>query len=514
MASKTEEAKNFFQRILDSFFGSNDPEALKKKQLKAIAKDLSKSHSNFYKYSSDEVQPALAKLFYQIYKIVSPAQTFFQTLNNPATLKNQIVTSSLSETQLNLLNEISEAVIREKAKTVPVEELSEQTQAQLDQFISSFDMDKVNKIDYLYTTMQHFQAFCLYDFFFFLKKFCSSIKEKDFSDVPRFDAIPSKYIKDDLKDFISVAWVLEKDADWSSLFAFMKESRGIEPIQARAWTNLISKLNNFKRDRTFEKLIKIAEKDPAYEQNINVQTVNVVEPFIEKVRSEALQAISSLQTEKKKNQVDNLLSQLFGTEEISRLKYYSEKASPDFIKHNLPVYSFCQPLNYLKAFLLDFVKGDLRTFADLILVRGQWVSSSLSSPMSDAFNMLLDYSKKITEFDESLAEDGDVGIKIKTLMPRTLREKDASNIASTLIEDANDEAKDYIIRCTQSLVVVGRTIKSVLEDYAKLPRAEMIINWKELEKFAESSIKETGVALYKKIYLFTQLMQTMLGKQS
>ena len=498
MADNSEVKVSFFQRIIESFFGSSDPEALKRKQLKAIAKDLAKSHSNFYKLSSDEVQPALAKLFFQIYKIISPAQTFFQTLNNPATLKNQIVTSSLSETQLSLMEAISEQAIREKVKTVPVEELAEQVQAQLDQFISSFDMEKVNKIDYLYTTMQHFQSFCLYDYFFFLK----------------FDAIPSKYIKDDLKDFISLAWVLERDADWAGLFSFFKTARGVEPIQLRAWTSLLAKLNNFKRDRTFEKLIKIAEKDPSYEQTINVQSVNVVERFIDKVRNEALSAITSLQSEKKKNQVDNLLTQLFGTEDVTRLKFYSEKANPDFIKHNLPNYTLCQPLNYLKAFLLDFVKGDLRPFSDLILIRGQWVSSTLSTPMSDAYNALLDYSKKITEFDDSLAEDGEIGIKIKTLMPRTLREKDASNIASTLIEDANEEAKECIVKCSQYLIVIGKTIKSVLEDYAKLPKAEMIINWKELERFAESSIKETGVALYKKIYLFTQLMQTMLGKQS
>ena len=253
MADNSEVKVSFFQRIIESFFGSNDPEALKRKQLKAIAKDLAKSHSNFYKLSSDEIQPALPKLFFQIYKIISPAQTFFQTLNNPATLKNQIVMNSLSEAQLNLLEEITEQAIREKVKTVPVEELAEQVQSQLDQFISSFDMEKVNKIDYLYTTLQHFQSFCLYDYFFFLKKFCSSIREKDFAEVPKFDAIPSKYIKDDLKDFISIAWVLERDADWAGLFTFFKSARGIEPIQLRAWTSLLSKLNNLKRDRIFEK---------------------------------------------------------------------------------------------------------------------------------------------------------------------------------------------------------------------------------------------------------------------
>ncbi len=505
--------KSFLQRIIDSFLGSSDPEVIKKKHLKSIAKDLAKQHSNFYKFSSDEVQPALPKLFWQIYKIISPAQTFLQTLANPATLKNQLVTSSLSEAQLNLVNEISEQAVRDKAKTVPVEQLTEQVLAQVDQFVSSFDIEKVNRIDSLYTTLQKFQAFCLFDYYFFLKKFCSAIKEKDFSEMPKFDAIPSKYIKDDLKDFIAVAWVLERDADWAALFNFFKECRGIEPIQVRSWQSLLSKLQNFKRDRSFEKLIKLAEKDPNFEMPVTSQNGNVVEPFIDKVKTEAQQTLTKLQSEKKKNQVDKLLTQLFGTEEVSWLKNYTERSNPDFLKHNLPIFAFCQPLNYLKAFLLDFVKGELRTFSDLVLIRGQWISSSLTTPMSEAFNYLLEASTKITQFDEKMAEDKEIGIKIKTLMPRTLREKDASNIASTLIEDANDEAKGFIVGSTQNLVIVGRTVKSILEDYAKLPRAEMIINWKELEKYAEFPIKETGVEIYKKIYLFSQLMQTMLGKK-
>ncbi|QTQ15691.1 DUF5312 family protein [Treponema parvum] len=505
--------RNFIQKIIDSIFGIGDPEVLKKKQLKSIAKDLSKSHFNFYKFSSDEVLPSLAKFFYQIYKIISPAQTLIQSMNNPAAIKNSIVMSALSEDQLALSQELSEPAIREKTKSVPVSQLSEQIHQQIDQFVSSFDMEKITKIDLLYASFQRFQAFCTYDYFFLLKKFCPTLKEHDFTVQPHFESINSKYVKEDIKDFVSVALVLEKDEDWSSLFSFFKDSRGTEPLPMRSWTQILSRLHNMKRDRIFEKLIKLIDKDPFYEISITTQTTNVVEPFIEKVKNEALQTIQKLHGEQKKNQIDGLLTQLFGTEAIARLKNYTEEANSDFIKHKLPMFAYCQPLNYLKAFLLDFVKADFRAFADLVLVRGQWTSSPLSTPMSEAYNDLLDYSKKITEFDEKLAEDNEIGIKIKTLMPRTLRERDASNIASTLIEDANDAAKEFLVVCTQNLITIGKTVKTLLEDYAKMPRAEIIINWKELEHFSDEPIKDFGVRIYKKIYLFTQLMQTMIGKK-
>ena len=50
-----ESTSNFFTKLFESLFGSNDPEVEKKRRLKSIAKDLSKSKYHFYKASSDEI---------------------------------------------------------------------------------------------------------------------------------------------------------------------------------------------------------------------------------------------------------------------------------------------------------------------------------------------------------------------------------------------------------------------------------------------------------------------------
>ena len=72
MAKKTE--TSFFQKLFSSIFSGNDPEAEKNRQLKQIAKNLSRSGYKFYRPGSDQVLPQFGKFFYDIYKIISPAQ--------------------------------------------------------------------------------------------------------------------------------------------------------------------------------------------------------------------------------------------------------------------------------------------------------------------------------------------------------------------------------------------------------------------------------------------------------
>ena len=173
-------------------------------------------------------------------------------------------------------------------------------------------------------------------------------------------------------------------------------------------------------------------------------------------------------------------------------------------------FEHARALNYLKAFLVEYVKRDVREYADLVLIRGQWATTPLSQQMSDAYNIILQISEKITAFDDKMAPTGEIGVKLKTHLPSTERSKEAANIVRTLLEDANNEAKDCIIACTKNIIVFARNVKALIEDYQK-KKAEIIINWKELDRFAEHPIPELSVEVYKKMYLISTLMQSLLG---
>ena len=58
---------------------------------------------------------------------------------------------------------------------------------------------------------------------------------------------------------------------------------------------------------------------------------------------------------------------------------------------------------------------------------------------------------------------------------------------------------------------MGKIIKTLIEDYGK-PKAQIIGNWKELDKYSEVPLKDVNMDLYKKIYLFSTLIKESLTK--
>ena len=130
--------------------------------------------------------------------------------------------------------------------------------------------------------------------------------------------------------------------------------------------------------------------------------------------------------------------------------------------------------------------------------------------MSNAYQELLKLSDEVTNFDELLADEGSMGAKVKTLLPKTAHDAGAENIINRVVSDANDTARGYIIQGTQNLITIGKTEKQLIEDYV-LPKPVIVANWKELERFIETPMKEFSVDIYKKIYLFVQLMQNYVG---
>jgi len=206
---------------------------------------------------------------------------------------------------------------------------------------------------------------------------------------------------------------------------------------------------------------------------------------------------------------NSISEQIFGKKEIKALRYYVPAACDALAKKNLPVFKYSEPLNYLKAFITENVKTDIREYYDVVVIRGQW-DAQLSAPLSNAYQELLKISDEISKFDNSMSETGPSGIKIKTLLPKTSHDSGAENIIKRLVGDANDEARSFLVTSTQDLVTIGRLMKQLIEDYLK-QKPVLVGNWHELEKYIDKPMKEFSIGIYKKIYLFVQLMQQYLS---
>ncbi len=496
---------NIFQDILTSIFNSNSSEVLKKRMLKKAAKDLSKTKYHFYKYSANEVDVSFAKFFYEIYKAISPAQLMFANANQNS-LKHIVISQSLSDDQKTLIDSLSEESLRQDSHSMSLPELSKKVNGMLEKFNAELNKDKINRIDTLYTKFVLFKNFCQYDFYFLLKKFDSSLKERNFNAAPRFQPIGGSYVEEDIKNFTSIAWCIPLDAEWDDVFKLLKSLKGVEPIAPNVWKKILQRLKSVREYNVFELMVQLITEDPGYRELYKTEEIHIMDEFILEIRKTAESTLEQLQSEQRAGKVDNLLSEIFESSSVEPLHNYNQDTSTVFENKGLKGLTYANPLSYLRSFLLDFVKKDVRELSDILLVRAEWTSQQMATPMSEAYHQMIDYATAIATLDEKFAENGELGGKIKMLLPRVERDREGKNIAQMVINDANNEAARILLVSRQNFIAYAKNLKMLLEDFVK-PRSELIRNWKALDTFAEGKLKQKCIDVYKKLFAFVSLLQ-------
>ncbi|MBQ2529187.1 MAG: hypothetical protein II547_02920 [Treponema sp.] len=500
---------NFFQNLFAQFFGGNDAEAIKRRQLKNIAKDYSKTKNHFYRPNGNLAMPQMAKFFYEIYSTIGAAQAMLTTAT-PNILKTMVLNNAISDHAKELLEELTEENLKQKATTMPVKELTKHVKETLTAFLAEFDGAKIKATDDLYNNMLMFDSFCKFDFYFLLKKFDKGIKERKFDLQPHFEQTSGTYVAEDLKNFMAVAWVLPLDMNsWESVFALLKKrsTGGVDVVVPATWKKILAKLRSIRGGRVLEMIVQMITEDPLYKEVYRPEEHHIMDEYLQQIRRTVEDIMSRIKEAQTTGKIDNLVAQVFGDEPVGELKNYNEEWSEPFEKKGFEGFTYCSPLKYLRNFLSNYTKKDLRELSDIVLVRAEWADQHNAEPMSNSFHELLEISNRLTAFDEKISETGELGIKLKTYLPRADRDKDARGIIKNLLGDANDEAASFILEASRNFVTFDRNLKTVIEDFAKAPHSELILNWKDLDHFAEGKLKAMSISAYKKIFNFVGLMQ-------
>ena len=188
------------------------------------------------------------------------------------------------------------------------------------------------------------------------------------------------------------------------------------------------------------------------------------------------------------------------------MKNYNEQKNAIFKKKMMGGFIHTTPLNYVKAFLIDYNKKTIRDVVDLLIVKGKWTTNILSQQLSDSFQQLVEITDNLLVFDESLADDTTEGTKLKNMAIRADRDKKSARVLRQVLKETNDMAKKIMYDAAQALIILAKNLKALLDDYSKQPH-ELIINWKEIDTHTDNTIKERIINIYKNIYYFIKLMQ-------
>lgn len=500
--------KTFLDSLQDFFsglLGTNDPDKEKKRLLKEIRHEL-KKRNRFFRVKGNVALTGLAKAFYEMYITIGPAQIIFEKYSNSEVLKEFLIESFFNDRQKTALENLSTDKLRERAGTTDLKTLKEDVKQDLVLLYSALDINAIKKINTLYNSLIQFRDFLTYDFHFFLKKFDSLLPEQDFNYQPRFENINGEYLIEDLKDFLVVLTGLNDQADWDYLFNVIKEYRNIDLVSRERWKKLLVLKREFIQSRILHLMIMHLDKDPYYKVKIERTNYEIVEPYLNKRKNDVEQILQEVFLNRKNQQINAVLMTVFGSTAISRTQNYTEKESLLIEKKIAGGYVYVKPINYLKAFFLDFYKNDIRKLIDTLLIHGKWATSVLSQQLSDTFHQLMQYTDALIAFDNALAEDGPQGIRIKRILRAAGKDRSAQIALTDAVGDVNDKALRIINHSAQYLISLGKYIKNLINDH-KAMKSQLIINWKELESVTGNTIDEQMEDIYRKIYSFIQLLQ-------
>jgi hypothetical protein len=511
--SGTPEKQSFVERLVKLFTGGDDPEREKRRQLKALGKQLSKSKFKYYKPKSGEALPGLARLFYDIYRVVGPAQQLLQGSETSQALRSAVIEHKLSDEERGVRDAFADENIRALAQKMDTKQVAERVKASLSSYFHAFDASTVKWINETYNLVQLFANFARFDYYFVLRKFDGGFTEGDFSYTPRFDAINGEYVSDDLKDFLEVLIPLSREADWDTAFDVLHVYRGVDVVNRSGWKKLLSVLEEVRTTGILVHIVRHIESDITFQPTVRTSNARIVENYLNMLKTQVEGSIQKVLQERRGKKIDQLAKQVFGTTAVSRAKNYTEKANSQFTKRMLAGYTHTEAFNYLKAFLVDYFKRDVRVLvSDQLIVRGKWTDNVTSQTLSDAFHTVMEISQQLVEFDESLGEEGELGAKLKRAGGRVVGTDAAS---SKLLRQTVHEINEQVIRMINdsagNLITIGKSLKMLIEDYQK-PNHELLLNWKQIEGMSEEPLSTSMTEVYKHIYYFIQLLQMFVKK--
>lgn len=504
------------ERILAALFGIGDPEREKRRMLKALGKDLSKDRYKFYKPRGSEIQPNLARFLYEIYKSVSAVRKLVQPSESNNTLQLLVIEAKLDERQVSLREKLDEKTIRERARGgADIKEIGDDIREAMIDFVGTFDANRVREINTNYAHLRSFIDFCHFDFYFTLKKFDSAISEDSFSYKPNFEPIEAEYVTDDIRDFLDVAGSLSEETDFDYVFDLLKTYRGVEVVDRDQWKKISRTLFQVLNSAVLEKIVQHASEDPQWVSKPSGGSKRIVEPYLNDIKSKVEETLQALQRERRNSKIEQLVKQVFGTTVIARTKNYTEKANMGLQRSDSGGFLYTDALNYLKAYLLDYFKKDVREIVqDLLIVRGKWVTQVQAQQISDAYHGVLSVSEHILKLDDSLGDEGELGQKLKRAVGRVVdRDPSTKRPLNELLNQINSEVLRLVNEAAQNLIIIGKNLKNLLGDVDR-KEPQMVINWKELDAEIEDSLKDRMSTMYRQLYYLVQLLQVYAGKKS
>jgi hypothetical protein len=480
----------------------SDKDILIKQTVKEVAQN---KYARFYRARQYEADPSLAQFFYSVYKIIYPLQVFFKDPVRDARIRQVTLEAFLDKPTMALAKRLSAPEIAAR-REISGDDFANELEDDLAALQSGFDNPKITAADKCYNMIASMKQFVFFHFGSMLRKFDPDYKDGDFTSPLKFVPADINLMMPDLAAFLSVLPAQEKMEDWKTVFEILKYCKGgTDVISLTQWNSLLVSLNDVRQSRILELLGRIATSNPILEFKAIVPHETLSASWLDQKTAEVREVLNGIAENQRNARINVLEQEVFGSLATTRLTFYTVDKGRLLRDKGLVEYDYAPALNHLLTFIEEFMAKEIYELCDLILIRGQWTNIPASRDMSEAFHEILDIPKEIRELDESLAEDGSNGPRIKGAMLRVDRDKSQARYINSIITGINEVALNSINNAVTALIKMGKHFKALLDD-SERKSFELIMNWKELVAVTRTPITPRLAAVYKRVNYFVQLM--------
>lgn len=505
--------KDFFVRLFESLAFSKDPNKIKKRKLAKVAKSISKSRFSRWYKSTGFLTKDMASFFYDIYKLLGPAQVLFQAKASTSMLQLLTVYESLSENQKKLIEDLSEEKIILESKTKDYKTLKEELDLKISNLDESFSDLQTEKINQIYYKIKQFRDLVCFDYYYFLKQFGFNLPELDFYGKPFFKDAVAISLLDSLNDFLDIITNFPFDSNWKEVFSIIEKYKNIKPVNFLQWQKTEQALKSVGSSFVLENIIRHITENPDEVFRFETNVTDIVKNYINKILKTTEKILVSIQKEKQYDKVQLLKNKIFLTERpLSVTKNYVVN-SPLFKNTQLLGFIYAEPLSYLKSFLTEYLKTEIKAVSELFLVRAIWKNKDYSKDYSESYHELFSIIENIVHFDENLKEGDPLFMKIKASISRASRDTVAKNFVIRKLNELNAQAYKFIVTACNNLARIAKLFSLIIEDYDN-PQRTLLENWNEIEENASVSLKDLLIRIHSKIINFIDLQQILLSEKN
>jgi len=489
-----------------SFFSGDGLTDEKQNMLKQIAKELNQNkYAKFFRIRSEEADTSFSSFLFSVYKTIYPIKEFFKDEKKIAMLKSAIVESCIDANIHETIKRLDPSFLDAKAKTMSGEQLITAIQADVDVLISQFDYNHITDVNHRYELASALNHFLRYNFPGFFKKFDPHFVDGSFIIEPKFPAIKTILIIDQIGEFLSVTQPLKPEDDWNSLLNLLKACEGRELVIPEQFITMIKTLREVHTSRILELMVQYTLRNPVWQWKHTTYHETIGEVWLDSKKAEAYGYIARINNAKKNSQITALTKQIFESSDLVRLDNYTVQIGETYRRKNLDTYLYAEGINYLKAFLSDYIDKEIKELCDILLIRGQWTNNTMAREMSEALHVLIEKAQDIDDLDVVMSEDGADGSRLRAAMLRIDRDPTQARYINTIIGKNNGEALEIINESAQALIVIGKHLKNLIEDIQK-KHPELLVNWRELNLASKEPITQRMIGDFKRINYFIQLM--------